>query len=91
MSPTHKERTTLGSIKAGSVVEVMSVSTVNRRLCNKLLTMGIVAGTIIDVLSVAPLGDPIKIKAKGYHLSLRIAEAEHVHVRPVAQPEHRAA
>jgi len=37
--------------------------------------MGIVPGEIINVVRVAPLGDPIEIKVKGYNLSLRKDEA----------------
>jgi len=42
--------------------------------------MGIVNGTRIEVLSIAPLGDPMKIQALGYKLSLRRSEASHVEV-----------
>ena len=62
---------------------VDSVSSSNRKLCNKLLSMGIVAGTIIEVLGVAPLGDPINIKALGYKLSIRVSEADGIQVTPV--------
>ena len=37
--------------------------------------MGIVPGSVIEVIKVAPLGDPIDIKVKGYHLTLRKDEA----------------
>lgn len=75
--------TTLRVLNSGSKCRVEAVATTNRSLCNKLLSMGIVAGTIIEVLSVAPLGDPMKIKARGYHLSLRLSEAETVRVTPL--------
>jgi Fe2+ transport system protein FeoA len=45
--------------------------------------MGIVAGTIVEVLRIAPLGDPIKIKAMGYKLSLRKSEAASIEVTPL--------
>ena len=45
--------------------------------------MGIVAGTMIEVMRAAPLGDPIRIKALGYELSLRLSEAESVEVQPL--------
>lgn len=41
----------------------------------RLLEMGVTAGTIFEVIRFAPLGDPIDIKVRGYHLSLRKHEA----------------
>lgn len=37
----------------------------------KLLSFGVTPNTIIEVIRVAPLGDPIEIKVRGYMLSLR--------------------
>jgi Fe2+ transport system protein FeoA len=45
-----------------------------------LLDMGFVAGTNIEMERVAPLGDPIEIKVKGYNLSLRKSEAAAIQV-----------
>jgi len=42
--------------------------------------MGVVPSAEVLVERVAPLGDPIEIKIKGYHLSLRKAEAAQVYV-----------
>ena len=38
--------------------------------------MGITKGVTLDVVKVAPLGDPIEVKVRGYQLSIRKAEAE---------------
>ena len=46
----------------------------------KLMEMGCVPGEKIVMEQVAPLGDPISISVAGYHLSLRINEAEHIFV-----------
>lgn len=46
----------------------------------KLMEMGCVPGEIITVDQVAPLGDPISILVAGYHLSLRMNEAENIWV-----------
>lgn len=77
ISPTP---TTLDEIPSGGRGVVVGVSGSNKTLCNKLLSMGIVSGTEIEVLSIAPLGDPMKIQALGYKLSLRRSEASHVEV-----------
>ena len=42
---------------------------------NRLMEMGLTPGSVITVEKIAPLGDPIDIKIKGYHLSLRREEA----------------
>jgi len=42
--------------------------------------MGVVRGTPIKVVKVAPLGDPIEVKLKGYNLSLRKEEAAKIAV-----------
>lgn len=41
----------------------------------RLMEMGLVEGTPFKVVRFAPLGDPIEINIRGYHLSLRKAEA----------------
>jgi ferrous iron transport protein A len=46
----------------------------------KLMEMGCVPGEIVKVDQVAPLGDPISISVAGYHLSLRLDEAEMIWV-----------
>ena len=44
--------------------------------------MGLLAGTRVTLVRCAPFGDPIEIKVRGYHLSLRKSEAAHVIVEP---------
>jgi ferrous iron transport protein A len=50
----------------------------------RLREMGLLAGTPITLVRTAPLGDPIEIKLRGYHLTLRKSEADHVLVDPAA-------
>ena len=47
------------------------------------MEMGCVPGETVRVDQVAPLGDPISISVAGYHLSLRIDEAEMIWVEEV--------
>jgi ferrous iron transport protein A len=56
----------------GIVKKVIGDSMIKRRIVD----MGVVAGTIIEVQKFAPLGDPMEIKVKGFNLSLRKNEAE---------------
>ena len=48
----------------------------------RLREMGLLAGTRLTLIRTAPLGDPIEIKLRGYHLTLRKSEADHVLVDP---------
>ena len=42
---------------------------------------GLLTGTPLEVVRYAPLGDPVEIRVRGYHLSLRRHEADRVMVR----------
>lgn len=44
----------------------------------RLREMGLLTGTRLTLVRTAPLGDPLEIKVRGYHLTLRKTEAEHV-------------
>ena len=46
----------------------------------RLLEMGLIEGTSLNVVRYAPLGDPMEVRLHGYHLSLRKAEATLVEV-----------
>lgn len=46
----------------------------------RLLDMGVISNTHFEVVRVAPFGDPIEIKIRGYHLSLRKSEAKQIEV-----------
>ena len=50
----------------------------------RLREMGLLQGTRVTLVRTAPLGDPIEIKLRGYHLTLRKSEAEHVLIDPAA-------
>lgn len=44
----------------------------------RLREMGLLPGTTIQLIRTAPMGDPLEIKVRGYHLTLRKTEADHV-------------
>ena len=50
----------------------------------RLLEMGLLVGTSIQLVRFAPLGDPVEIKVRGYHLTLRRQEAEQIWVQPAS-------
>ena len=50
----------------------------------RLKEMGLLAGTSLTLVRCAPMGDPMEIKIRGYHLTLRKSEAATVMVEPKA-------
>ena len=70
---------TLKNVKVGATVKVVKLhgeGPVKRRI----MDMGITKGVTIYVRKVAPLGDPIEVRVRGYELSLRRADAEMVEI-----------
>ena len=67
----------MGPKDKGTIVKVGGSGAIRRRL----LDMGVVADSEVEVERVAPLGDPIAIKIKGYSLSLRKEEAANIQVK----------
>ncbi len=47
----------------------------------RLMEMGLLVGTPVELVRFAPMGDPVEIKVRGYHLTLRRQEAEQIWVR----------
>jgi len=58
------------------VVQVTGTDDVSRRL----LEMGVTPGVEIRRIGAAPLGDPLEFELRGYRLSLRRKEAEHIEI-----------
>lgn len=52
----------------------------------RVLEMGLTAGAEIEVVRFAPMGDPMDIRVRGYHLSLRRHEAESIRIELLAPP-----
>ena len=48
------------------------------------LDMGVIPGVSVTVVKLAPMGDPIEIRVRGYELTLRIEEAEKIEVEGVS-------
>ena len=73
---TIKSLSELKPKERGRITRVSGGGSVHRRL----LDMGFVSGSEIEIERVAPLGDPIEVKIKGYHLSLRKEEAANIQI-----------
>ena len=48
----------------------------------RLMEMGLLVGTRVELVRFAPMGDPVEIKVRGYNLTLRKHEAEQIFVKP---------
>ncbi len=72
---------TLKSAKLGEVVRIDSVG--ESSLKQRLLTMGLIPGTRVEILRSAPLGDPIAVRLRAYNLALRKDDAEKIEVSKV--------
>lgn len=73
---------TLDELNIGQKAQVARVRG-GGELRRRLMDMGITQGVEIQVLKVAPMGDPIEYKLRGYHLSLRKSEASLIEIKAV--------
>lgn len=48
----------------------------------RLLDMGLIPRTRVTLQKVAPMGDPIEIRVRGYELTLRVADAKKIEIVP---------
>ena len=46
----------------------------------RLMELGLVPGTAVEMVRRAPLGDPVELRVRGVHLSIRRSEAARIHV-----------
>jgi ferrous iron transport protein A len=60
--------------ESGRVMRVAGTDDVSRRL----LEMGVTPGVELRCIGTAPLGDPLEFELRGYRLSLRRSEAQHI-------------
>lgn len=70
-------QTTLDLLKPGDEATVTRLDGAPEEF-DRLMELGLIVGTPIKLVKFAPLGDPIEILMRGYHLSLRRSEAARV-------------
>ena len=71
---------TLGDVAVGESGEIVKLHG-EGALRRHLMDLGLLKGTKFTVVKVAPLGDPVEIKVRGYELSIRKEEAAIVEVK----------
>jgi ferrous iron transport protein A len=69
----------LAEISLGRTVKVRAVDG-PRAFRRRLLEMGLVPGTDVRIVTIAPLGDPLQIEVRGGQWSIRRAEAAQIQV-----------
>lgn len=66
------------AVGASATVSEIKVPTEGR---SRLMEMGLLVGSTVQLVRFAPLGDPVEIKVRGYNLTLRKSEAELILVK----------
>ena len=67
----------LAEVPIGSTCRVVAIDGIDP-IAQRLMEMGLVRGAELEVVKLAPLGDPMQISVLGYQLTLRKAEAARV-------------
>jgi Fe2+ transport system protein FeoA len=82
MSGPVQDAEPLSTLQPGQRARVVAVELpdVNR---GRILEMGLTVGVAIEVVRFAPLGDPMELKVRGAHISLRKADAAGIRVQRV--------
>lgn len=75
---------TLNELKIGVTAVITAVGGDGALRC-RLLDMGIIPKTRVTLQKVAPMGDPIEIRVRGYELTMRVEEAEKIEVEVGAE------
>ncbi len=71
----ERKQISLDTLEPGDKARIVKIGTTGD-IRKRLIDMGANSGTMVEVVRVAPMGNPIDIKIKGYHLSLRKEEAQ---------------
>ena len=71
---------TLNELSIGDSAVIQTVGGEGALRC-RLLDMGLTPRTAVTLQKVAPMGDPLEIRIRGYELTLRAEDAKKVEVR----------
>ncbi|MBR1730235.1 MAG: ferrous iron transport protein A [Selenomonadaceae bacterium] len=71
----------LAEATTGTSVRIDSVG--ESKLKNRLMTMGLIPGTRVEILRSAPMGDPIAIRLRSYNLAMRKDDALQIQVSQI--------
>ena len=72
---------TLKDTTAGMTVRIDAIG--ESALKQRLMTMGLIPGTRVEILNSAPMGDPIAIRIRSYNLAMRKDDAATIQVTQI--------
>ena len=75
---------TLDQLRPGMTGKIISVGG-EGELRLRLLDMGLIPRTEVPLTKVAPMGDPIELRVRGYELTLRVSDARNIEVSEVIE------
>lgn len=75
----HNSHLTLDALPYGTKALVVAVSG-SDAVAKRLMEMGVVPGAPVSLIKAAPLGDPLEVRVRSYHLALRRTEAQTITV-----------
>ena len=72
----------LNELKTGQSARVLTVGG-EGALRQHVLDMGVLPGVEVTLIKLAPMGDPMELRLRGYELTLRLADAEKIESTPL--------
>lgn len=85
MQNENKKCTTLADLEVGKSATIISVGG-DDTLRRHFLDMGLIPGTEITLIKMAPMGDPMELLVRDYSLTLRIEDAKEIEIRDIKEP-----
>ena len=79
----------LKELKTGQSAVITAVGG-EGRLRQHFLDMGVIPGTQVTLVKLAPMGDPMQLTLHDYELSLRLADAEKIEIEPIEKTAPRS-
>lgn len=80
---------TLRDLPIGTEARITKVGG-NGELRQHFLDMGIIPGTVVTKIKLAPMGDPIEIDVSGYELTMRLCDAEKIELEKASSAKENA-
>lgn len=80
MSEGTEPAVPLGTLQPGDRAKVISLDLAGGTR-GRILEMGLTVGVTVEVVRFAPMGDPMEVKVRGSHISLRKSDANGISVQ----------
>lgn len=80
----EQKKTTLDRLRAGEMGQLLTVGG-EGALRQHFLDMGLIPGAEVTLVKFAPMGDPLEVRIHDYELTLRLADASKIEVKPIVK------